>query len=165
MLKELLFAFNRNAHVISLDSWLRPKDQRDESLGVLGRYDLQTASASILDIVHSKSREVLEEKIYDRVARVAGPQMIEHSIGPEDILIVEGVPALLMEQLNTSSNVTKVYIQIKSEIRSERLRKDYLWRGKFLEEQAAELAKREFDETPLIIRSSSAADFFIDQNT
>ena len=158
----MLNTFGREAHVISLDGWLKPNNQRSEGYGVRERYDLKAASAEISSVAGSKTREVLTEKVYDRVTRIAGPMAIEHSIGPEDVMIIEGVPALLMEELNTMLNTVKVYVHITPAIRAERLSKDYAWRGQLTALQANTLAMRELDETPVVLQSRNLADFIIE---
>ncbi len=165
VLKELLYALGREAHVVSLDGWLKPKNQRSEGTGVCERYDLASASVEILAITRSKTRETLHEQLYARVVRIDGDQSIEHSIGPEDILIVEGVPALLLNGLNSLPNTVKVFVDIAPEIRTKRLSKDYEWRGQQSDQQAKMLASRELDETPVVIQSRSLADFVVNQNT
>jgi len=164
VLKELLYALGREAHVVSLDGWLKPKSRRSEGTGVCERYDLTSASVEILTITRSNTRETLKEQLYARVDRIDGGQSIEHSIGPEDILIVEGVPALLLNGLNTLTNTVKVFVDIVPAIRTERLSKDYEWRGQQSDQQAKILASRELDETPVVTQSRSLADFVINQN-
>ncbi|MDE1892476.1 MAG: HAD-IIIA family hydrolase [Betaproteobacteria bacterium] len=165
VLKELLHALGRKAHVVSLDGWLKPKDKRTEGTGVSERYELTAASTVISAVVRSRAREILREPIYDRVARTSGDLEIEHSVGPEDLLIVEGVPALLMDELNILSGTVKVYVQITPAIRTERLSNDYALRGQTIEQHASMLAMRELDETPNVEQSRSLADFIIEQST
>jgi histidinol-phosphate phosphatase family protein len=165
VLKELLHALGRKAHVVSLDGWLKPKDQRSEGTGVCERYELTAASAVIAAVARSKAREVLLEPIYDRIARTTGALAIEHSVGPEDLLIVEGVPALLMDKLNTLPGTVKVYVHITPAIRTGRLSNDYAWRGQTTEQHATVLAMRELDETPVVKQSRSLADFVVEQST
>jgi histidinol-phosphate phosphatase family protein len=162
ILKELLYVFGREAHVVSLDGWLKPKDQRSEGSGVFDRYELTSASTEIAAVTCSKTRQVLQERLYDRIARISGNLAIEHSIGPEDILIVEGVPALLMNELSTLPKTVKVFMDIAPAIRTERLSKDYIWRGQPTEQHANTLAMRELDETPIVTQSRSHADFVIE---
>jgi histidinol-phosphate phosphatase family protein len=161
VLKELLHALGRKSHVICLDGWLKPKDQRSEATGVRERYDLKTVSELIASIVSSKTREQLREPLYDRKARTSGLFAIEHSIGPTDILIVEGVPALLLNEINQSQKTIKVYIDIGSVARTERLRKDYVWRGDDNQRHEIALAMRELDETPEIALTHDQADFVV----
>lgn len=163
VLKELLHVLGFYAHVICLDGWLKPKSKRIAGSGVGERFDLDAASAAIRAATCSKSRVVLVEPLYDRFSRDAGTQLIEHSIGPNDLLIVEGVPALLMHDLLGLSGVMTVYIDVARDTREKRLRQDYAWRGFSVEEQLAMLAQRELDETPIVEKSRINADFVVER--
>jgi histidinol-phosphate phosphatase family protein len=161
VLKELVHVLGCQAHVISLDGWLKPKLQRTEGLGVCERYDLAAASASIASAASSKSRVQILEPLYDRLTRNLSTKCNEHSIGPSDVIIVEGVPALLMDDLLSMPRVTKVYVDIASDLREARLLQDYAWRGTRSEEQLAKMSSRELDETPIVEQSRKIADFIV----
>jgi len=161
VLKELLCALGRQAHVVSLDGWLKPKDQRSEGAGVFDRFNLPAAGAAIAAVAGSKAREMLREPLYDRAARSTGKLAIEHSIGPQDILIVEGVPALLMEGVCALSDTLKVYIGVAPQVRTDRLAQDYAWRGEKAMDQVAMLSARERDEVPVVEQSQALADFSV----
>ncbi|MBU3599651.1 HAD-IIIA family hydrolase [Polynucleobacter sp. 30F-ANTBAC] len=165
VLKELLHMLGRKAHVISLDGWLKPKSERREGIGVRSRYDLATASAAIAYVAKSSARVTLREPLYDRLVRDADKQQIEHSLGPNDVLIVEGVPALLMDDLLGLSGVIKIYVDVSRDTREIRLNQDYAWRGFLSEEQFATLASRELDEVPIVGQSRMHADFVIGQES
>lgn len=162
VLKELLHVLGSYAHVVSLDGWLKPKSERIEGCGVRERFDLAAASAAIQAAKCSISRVVLVEPLYDRFSRNAGTQLIEHSVGPSDVLIVEGVPALLMDDLFGLPEVMRVYIDVPHDKREERLKQDYAWRGTSAEEQLETLAQRELDETPIVEQSQMIADFVVE---
>ena len=162
VLKELLHVLGVYAHVVSLDGWLKPKPERIEGSGVRERFDLAAASAAIQAAICSISRVVLVEPLYDRFSRNAGTQLIEHSVGPSDVLIVEGVPALLMDDLLGLPDVMRVYIDVPHDTREERLKQDYAWRGTSAEEQLETLARRELDETPVVEQSRMIADFVVE---
>lgn len=161
--KELLNVLGCQAHVISLDGWLKPKSERKEGSGVRERFDLATASAAIMAMVCNSSRAVLLEPLYDRLYRVIGTRYIEHSVGPDDVIILEGVPALLMDDLLSLPRVMRVYVDIARETRKVRLSQDYAWRGTTTEEQLATLTARELDETPIVEQSRMIADFVVEQ--
>lgn len=161
VLKELLHVLGSNAHVISLDGWLKPKTDRAEGFGVLQRYDLAAASATVLTAVLSKSRVLLAEPIYDRLTRNRSRQYMDHSVGPSDILIVEGVPALLMDGMLGLQNVMKVYVDVAHEVREDRLVREYSWRGIPAQELQSTMASRAFDEIPVVVQSRNIADFII----
>lgn len=163
VLKELLHTLGRKAHVISLDGWLKPQSERREGSGVRERYNLAAASATIADVARSSSRVVLHEPVYDRLARNADSQRIEHSVGPNDVLIVEGVPALLMDDLLCLPAVMSIYIDVAHDTRCKRLKQDYAWRGTPAEDQLSTLAQRELDETPIVEQSRMVADFVVER--
>ena len=161
VLKELLRALGRQAHIISLDGWLKPRSERAEGCGVLQRFDLTAASATIAAIAACSSRVVFSEPLYNRITRTVGIQRMEHSVGPYDILIVEGVPALLIKDLLGLPGVMKVYVDVERETRNARLKQDYAWRGTPAGELFATLAARELDETPIVERSRLFAEFVV----
>jgi histidinol-phosphate phosphatase family protein len=161
VLKELLHVLGFYAHVVSLDGWLKPKSERIEGSGVRERFDLAAASAAIEAAMCSKSRVVLVEPLYDRFSRNAGTQIIEHSIGPNDVLIVEGVPALLMDNLLCLPRVMRIYINVAQDTREKRLKQDYAWQRTSAEEQLETMAQRELDETPIVEQSQMIADFVV----
>lgn len=161
VLKELLHTLGRKAHVISLDGWLKPSSERREGSGVRKRYDLAAASVAIAEVVGSSSRVMLYEPLYERFARSTDNQRIEHSVGPNDILIVEGVPALLMDDLLDLFGVIKVYVDVARDTREMRLNQDYAWRGTLSGEHFAALASRELDEVAIVEQSKILADFVI----
>lgn len=163
VLKELLHTLGRKAHVISLDGWLKSKSERREGSGVRNRYDLAAASAAIADVARSSSRVVFYEPLYERLGRNADHQRIEHSVGPNDVLIVEGVPALLMDDLLGLPSLMRVYIDVAHDTREKRLKQDYAWRATPAEEQLATLAQRELDETPIVEQSRMVADFVVER--
>lgn len=162
VLKELLHVLGFYAHVVSLDGWLKPKSERIEGSGVGERFDLEAASAAIRAATCSKSRVALVEPLYDKFSRDASTRLIEHSVGPNDLLIVEGVPALLMHDLLGMPGVMRVYIGVAQDTREKRLRQDYAWRGFSVEEQFALLAQRELDETPIFEQSRINAHFVVE---
>ena len=84
---------------------------------------------------------------------------IRHSIGPQDVLIVEGVPALLVAALRESAQL-QVYIDVPESERLRRLHADYGWRG--LSPAAVEqLAARATDEHQGVAASRVFADHVI----
>ena len=161
VLKELLHTLGRKAHVISLDGWLKSKSERSEGSGVRERYELAAASAAIAEVVGSNSRVMLYEPLYERLDRSTDNLRIEHSVGPNDILIVEGVPALLMDDLLGLFGVTKVYVEVARDTRDMRLNQDYTWRGMLSEEQFAVMASRQLDEVLTVEQSRMLADFIV----
>jgi uridine kinase len=111
--------------------------------------------------VGANSRVMLYEPLYERLDRSTDNLRIEHSVGPNDILIVEGVPALLMDDLLGLFGVTKVYVEVARDTRDMRLNQDYTWRGMLSEEQFAVMTSRQLDEVLTVEQSRMLADFIV----
>lgn len=162
VLKELLHALGREAHVVSLDGWLKPKAERKEGAGVLQRYDLQAASAALRTAASAFSARVtLVEPVHDRASGRVGRLSLSHSVGPEDVLIVEGVPALLMQELTEMPGTLKLYMDVAAAVREDRLTSEYAWRGGNAAADASVLAARALDETPVVAGSRILAEFVV----
>ena len=69
VLKETVRAFGRTAHVLSLDSWLKPQGERAEGTGVTTRFDIDRLVASVGPTIGSTRYHALEMPIYDRARR------------------------------------------------------------------------------------------------
>jgi uridine kinase len=78
------------------------------------------------------------------------------SIGPSDLLIVEGVPALLDDRLVKISGV-RIFVDVTENTRRNRLREDYIWRGMSESEIDLLVTSREKDEVPVVLASASNA--------
>lgn len=158
-LREHLIALGRTAHVVSLDGWLHPVEQRPESAGVLLRYDMEAACRAIDQIRHAAGRFEGHLPVYDRDERRSMPGA-HLSVGPVDTLIVEGVPALLDERLLALADL-RLFVDVQDELRRERLTVDYAWRGGDPLALQEQLAAREQDEVPAVRASATRAEFMI----
>jgi uridine kinase len=159
VLAEQLGETGRVIHVLALDGWLRPVDQRSEGRGVLDRYDMSAASSALTPIIASASRHWLHWPCYERKSRTvyAGPTI---SIGPDDIVIVEGVTALMESKLLAASDV-RVFVDVDNAQRLQRLEADYAWRGEPLDSIASRISARDLDELPAVRASASHASHHI----
>jgi D,D-heptose 1,7-bisphosphate phosphatase len=156
VLAEQLDAGARGAHVVSLDGWLRPVEQRAEGAGVAERYDLAAVRAALQPLVDEPGRHhVLEVPVYNRRTRTSepGPGL---SVAPDDILIVEGVPALL-DSFLVASSALRVFVDVDDRQRQHRLQADYAWRDATPRLALERLESREKDEVPLVRASASHA--------
>jgi histidinol-phosphate phosphatase family protein len=158
VLKEQFAAANRQAHVIALDSWLFPPADRQEGHGVLSRYDLQAAVCQIREWHTVAARRFLRIPSYDPLTRTASIPALIRSVGPDDVIIVEGVPALAVEELVSLADA-RIYIETDETDRRARLLADYQWRGHSHQEIEALIESRAQDETELVVESRSRADF------
>jgi histidinol-phosphate phosphatase family protein len=158
VLKEAIAACGRTAHVIDLDAWLRPG--HSEGVGVLSRYHIDAAVAAILGVVDASERRTLELPTYDRLVRSPGAQRRRLSIGADDTVIVEGVPALLIEALRSRA-AAMVFVASDEGDRLARLRALHAWRQSTKEDLARILTSRASDETPLVLASAAHASFTV----
>ena len=154
VLAEQLRAAGWVVHMFSLDGWLRPIDQRLEGAGLLHRYDMQ-AIVSMLTPILKGGRHWIQLPFYERMSRSiqSGHQ---HSIGPDDLIILEGVPALLEPALIGSADV-RVFVDVDDEERLRRLKADYAWRGEPWESVEIRLHSRDHDELPVVRASAKNA--------
>lgn len=159
VLKEMVVETGRQAHVISLDGWLKPAEHRTEGLGVAARYDIEAARQTIASLVKAKTRQMITVNQYERKSReLINP--ISLSIGPDDLVIVEGVVALLDDDLLDNADI-KVFVDVTDEIREKRLKQDYTWRGLSQKGLDSIITSREEDEVPLIRASAINASYQI----
>ncbi|MGA9461942.1 MAG: HAD-IIIA family hydrolase [Terracidiphilus sp.] len=162
VLKELLAVYGKSAHILSLDGWLKSGSKRGEGTGVLDRYNLETAAQQLSELAAATQRTEFNEPIYDRATRNLAAHPERHSVGTDDILIIEGVPTLHLPNVTTGSRILRLYIDTSEQNRLHRLKVDYAWRG-YSEEKVNEiLDSRAQDETAVIRHSASQADYLID---
>ena len=159
VLAEQLGAAGRLVHVLTLDGWLKPVGQRPEGSGVLDRYDLNAASAALVPIVASASRHWLQWPRYERKSRTAysGPTI---SIGPDDVVILEGVTALMDSRFLAAADV-RVFVDVDDAQRLQRLEADYAWRGETQVSTASRISSRNHDELPAVRDSAAHASHHI----
>lgn len=159
VLKELLERAGRITHVISLDAWLRPPEQRPEQQGVLRRYDVDTYRDVLFPLVGVSSRIEISQPARDRIS---GEARVMHrfSVGPDDVIIVEGVTALLDDVLLSLTDA-RVMLSATAERRRARFADEYALRGVELDEINEKFASREIDEVACIDAAGDAAAFQI----
>jgi histidinol-phosphate phosphatase family protein len=161
VLKEMLAARGRMAHVVALDSWLVPIDQRQEGAGVLSRYNVEEIERSLLAAAAESTTFQLVLPVYDRSKRRMHSVPTPFSIQPDDVIVVEGVPALMLEQLRTHAQVL-VHMEVPEPVRTDRARIDYQWRG-YVNESSLEalLRSRTVDEAEPVTASARFAHFHV----
>jgi histidinol-phosphate phosphatase family protein len=160
VLKESVHALDRTAHVLSLDSWLKPQTERAEGEGVTTRFDLDRLAAAIKPLIGSARRHSIDVPIYDRARRAMYDRSVHISIGPDDLIIVEGVPALVDPNLVKLAHV-RVHVEMPEVERIARLRADYRWRGESDAAVNALIASRAADESEPVQAARAHADFTV----
>jgi D,D-heptose 1,7-bisphosphate phosphatase len=159
-LRMMLEETGRDTHLISLDSYLKPKENRKELKGVINRYDLSPLCKRLHDIVNSKKREVLEIPNFCRLKGGLGTTR-ELSVGSHDILIVEGVPALLADELRVLSEFS-IFVNVKESVREKRIFREYRSRGMADQTIRSLIEARNEDEVHPAIMSGKSATVTID---
>jgi histidinol-phosphate phosphatase family protein len=159
VLAELLSLVGKKSHVLSLDSWLKPAGDRHEGAGVMGRYQLNFLVKQLKELVSSSARFEIEFSLNDRKLRQI-EKVKKVSIGPSDIVILEGVPALLDAELLDLANLS-IHIDVDEMLRMKRLQEEYLWRGERQEDFMKKILSREIDEVLLVKSASHKANFQI----
>ncbi|MGH9257603.1 MAG: HAD-IIIA family hydrolase [Vicinamibacterales bacterium] len=160
VLKEQVQAFGRTAHVLPLDSWLKPHGERAEGTGVTTRFDIDRLVGTVGPMVASSDRHVLELPIYDRARRTMYDHPVHVSIGPDDLIIVEGVPALIDPYLSKLAGI-RVHVEVPEPDRMARLRADYRWRGETDAAVDALLASRAVDESEPVRKARDHANVIV----
>jgi histidinol-phosphate phosphatase family protein len=160
VLKDLLAGLDVTAHLVSLDSWLRPVESRPEGAGVLQRYDMEAATQAIGQLAASRSRSNFTTPVYDRQSRAMHRHSVRQSVGPGDVLIVEGVTALLWPPLRALAQLA-VFLDLPEHERLDRLQSDYAWRGVTGQALDAVLHSRAKDEHDAVAACRSFAQFFV----
>jgi histidinol-phosphate phosphatase family protein len=154
-LKLCLRQRNQAAVVVSLDNWLKGATQRNP--GVLGRYDMAAAERAIATLIEDRS---VACPAYDAMTRTSWPDLKRLNIGPGDVIIVEGCPALLSDGLRAMANLT-IFVECSEQSRRERFASEYRYRGMTADEIEALFASREVDEHVIIRKSADEAEFSI----
>ncbi|WP_163407803.1 HAD-IIIA family hydrolase [Flavobacterium ajazii] len=111
VVEELLLHIGKTVHIVCADGWIFPVEKRNEGTGVLNRYNMSGIREFAEQFLNSQTRLDIKVPIYDRLKRNSNNHEVI-SIGPEDIVILEGVPVLLDEFLCTNSNV-RIFVDVE----------------------------------------------------
>jgi uridine kinase len=125
----------------------------------LGRYRLEVLIEHARKVASGPTRFDIEYPQYDRkLKQVQKSKKV--SIGPSDIVILEGVPALLDKRLLDLANLS-IHIDVDDTLRMKRLHEEYLWREERREDFMKKIMSREIDEVSLIKSAADKADYQI----
>jgi histidinol-phosphate phosphatase family protein len=159
VLVELFKMVGRVAHVLPLDSWLKHDNMRIEGGGVLNRYNLEEIIRNIEIISSNSHRVFMEWPRYDRIKKEI-KSFKKISIGPSDVVIIEGVPALLDERLINFSDL-RIHVDVNDATRIERLKSEYFLRGESEELIEIKIASRDNDEVQFVRDAANNAHYQI----
>lgn len=155
VLAELYDLKGIKAHVLPIDGWLKPAQDRHEGAGILSRYKLDVILDEAKKIAIHSNRFSIKYTKYD--SKKKHEQAFKScSVGPSDIVILEGVPALLDDQLVELANIS-IYVDVDDSIRIQRLKDEYIWREESEETYMRKINSREKDEVFFIKQSAYKA--------
>ena len=157
VLIEIFNLIGKKCHVLPLDGWLKCAEERQEGAGVLSRYKLNEIIDEAKKIVSSSRRLCIEYSQYDRKLKQAQSRKTV-SVGPSDIVIFEGVPALLDERLLELGNIN-IYVGVDEGIRMGRLKDEYFSRGETLEFFNKKITSREENDVSFVKEAAHKAHY------
>jgi uridine kinase len=136
------------------------RNQNDRDPGVLGRYDLDSMRATLTPWLRCEGTIDIGVPIYDRLTRRRAPRGTTLHLTPESVLIVDGVPALLIEP-TTQRRIVRVFVEGDEAVRQRRVVNDLIARGMSPEQALSTNAERAEDETPIVMASAARADIVV----
>jgi histidinol-phosphate phosphatase family protein len=119
VLQEAASATGRAAHVIPLDLWLCPGPE-DEANSATARYDIEGMLVTVRRLVGHRDRIAVELPADNGAVRSGRGHSRHFSIDADDLLIVEGAPALLVDRLVRLADVRVHMARPASEQATER---------------------------------------------
>jgi histidinol-phosphate phosphatase family protein len=158
VLRYELVGAGQDARILALDGFLRNQNDRDP--GVLGRYDLDSVHATLTPWLRREGTIDIDVPIYDRLTRRRAPRGTALHLTPDSVLIVDGVPALLMEPI-TRRRIVRVFVDGDEAVRQRRVVDDLIARGMSPEQAQSTTAERAEDETPIVMASAADADIVL----
>ena len=159
VLAELFGLIGIKAHILPMDGWLKAAEDRLEGAGILNRYELDVLIDEARKVAINSDRFSIEYTRYDSKTKKI-QALKSSSVGPLDVVILEGVPALLDDRLIDLANLS-IYIDVEDSIRMQRLRAEYIWREESEEAFMQKINSREQDEVYFVKQSAAKADYQI----
>ncbi|TWB43466.1 HAD-IIIA family hydrolase [Nitrospirillum pindoramense] len=139
--------------VVGLDNWLKSRDQR--GAGVLGRYDLDAAHQALTALARREAP--VTPPRYDVWTQISHPGREAVTLAPDDILIVEGVPALTQPAWRALAT-RRLYVATDEAGRRRRFHAEYRRRGWSDNAIESTYEDRLRDERPIVLASRAHAD-------
>lgn len=112
------------AAIVRLDNWMRSTNEGEESLR--GRFDLEGFCYDLRPWLERHSARVAAP-CYDGFKKRLR-DAVEPGICPDDVVIVEGVPALILP-ISTERRVLRIHLRSNEQERRDRVIKEILYRG------------------------------------
>ena len=157
LLCEVLAERGQRGVVLPLDTWLRGADDRQPG-HVNGRFDVPAIIAIVRQLAGGPRTGTVTLQLghYDRQTRERHPEGEPVTIEPTDVVLFEGVAALLIDELVAAADCA-FYVECPERVRRGRFDQEYSTRGLAPGEIATLYAAREVDEHPFVKASMAAA--------
>jgi uridine kinase len=159
VLKDIFQSLQHTTHIIPIDLYLKPKHERKETAGVLTRYNLDPLIETLEQLARNRNGTVLTPptRQFHRSKTLSSGKI---TVAKNDILIVEGVPALLHQSLRDLFE-NRIYVEIPESIRRARVFEEYRSRN-MSEKKIEELIRlRDIDEIAPILETKKYANQII----
>lgn len=159
-LQSALMDRGLNCVVVSLDNWLRNGDSR-ESGGVLSRYDMPAIDEFVKRLSDSTKSREYTIPYYERYSQMSQTNGDTLTIGPDDIVIFDGVIGLLVPALTRCAS-HRIFVECSVQLRRRNFWTEYRLRG-YSETRIAQLFnERESEETATIRPTRALADLIVE---
>ncbi len=157
LLCEVLAERGQRGVVLPLDTWLRGAADRQPG-HVNGRFDVPAIIAIVRQLAGGPRTDPVTLQLghYDRQTRERHPEGEPVTIEPTDVVLFEGVAALLIDELVAAADCA-VYVECPERVRRGRFDQEYTTRGLAPAEIATLYAAREVDEHPFVKASMAVA--------
>jgi D,D-heptose 1,7-bisphosphate phosphatase len=144
--------------VVSLDGWLKPFELRRNDDTIIDRFDIKAIERSLQSTVAAPA-STLTVPLYNRMLRRSDKQYTI-DVAPSDIVIVEGVVALMLTLINVRRTI-RIFVCRDETRRYESLAADYRARRFTTEDFERLYAERQQNETPYILKTRDRADIIV----
>lgn len=161
-LQDALKQQGKSSVILSLDGWLKPVAARGSN--VLERYDVPAILELMKSLMGRTTECMLSMPIYSKTDEQKR-RVIQQSVGPQDVLILEGTIALHIAKLASypsSPTTHRYYVTMDEVLRKARVLAEYILRGKDGAEAEKIYAQRLADEMPYLEQDQPLAKHIID---
>ena len=101
---------------------------------------------------------------YDPLTRRSRPDVEMIAAGPDDVVIVDGIPSLLSDRLTAMASL-RIFVECDEIERRRRFEREYAWRGLPVIDIESVYERRSQDEAPLVRAHASNANLILRPGT
>lgn len=165
ILKILIEKNGTKCHVFSTDAWLLSEQDRQPGAGVLERHNHELLLDITIGLCNRKTAYILRVPVYRKSTKQQVPHAKQVEIGPDDIVIFEGVVALYLAKKIEAQN--RFFVDIDESIRKRRVLDEYLMRGSSPDEAMRIYNERLAEEVTWVKNTAAGSlviEYFITSN-